>query len=54
MRNNLPTNNKYVLELIKRRSKVPEKNMPGERALNFDQWKKVLMLKRCILPLLTK
>ena len=27
------------LELIKRRSKVQEKNMSCERALNFDQWK---------------
>ena len=32
-------NNKYLLELIKRRSKVQEKNMSCERALNFDQWK---------------
>ena len=31
-------NTKY-LELIKRRSKVQEKNMSCERALNFDQWK---------------
>ena len=29
-------NTKY-LELIKRRSKVQEKNMSCERALNFDQ-----------------
>ena len=32
MRNKLP-------ELIKRRSKVQEKNMSCERTLNFDQWK---------------
>ena len=31
--------NKYLLELIKRRSKVQEKNMSCERGLNFDQWK---------------
>ena len=31
--------NKYLLELIKRRSKVQEKNMSYELALNFDQWK---------------
>ena len=30
---------KYLLELIKRRSKVQEKNMSYERTLNFDQWK---------------
>ena len=30
---------KYLLELIKRRSKVQETNMSCERALNFDQWK---------------
>ena len=29
--------NKYLLELIKRRSKVQEKNMSYELALNFDQ-----------------
>ena len=29
----------YLLELIKRRSKVQEKNMPCEGSLNFDQWK---------------
>ena len=28
-----------LLELIKARSKVQEKNMSCERALNFDQWK---------------
>ena len=28
-----------LLELIKRRSKVQEKNMLCEHALNFDQWK---------------
>ena len=33
------TNTKYLLESIKRRSKVPEKNMSCERALKFDQWK---------------
>ena len=32
-------NSKYLLELIKRRSKVQEKNISCERALNFDQWK---------------
>ena len=32
-------NSKYILELAKRRSKVQEKNMSCERALNFDQWK---------------
>ena len=31
---------KYLLELIKIRSKNQEKNMPCERRLNFDQWKK--------------
>ena len=30
---------KYLLELIKRRPNVQEKNMSCERALNFDQWK---------------
>ena len=30
---------KYLLELIKTNSKVQEKNMSCERALNFDQWK---------------
>ena len=34
-----PQNNKYLLELIKRRSKLQEKNMPCKRALDFDQWK---------------
>ena len=34
-----PPNNKYLLELIKRRSKVQERNMSCERGLNFDQWK---------------
>ena len=33
------TSNSKYLELIKRRSKVHEKNMSFERALNFDQWK---------------
>ena len=28
-----------ILELIKRRSKVQEKNISCERALNFDQWR---------------
>ena len=32
MRNKIP-------QLIKRRSKVQEKNMPGEPTLNFNQWK---------------
>ena len=31
--------NKYLLELIKRRSKVQEKNISCERGLSFDQWK---------------
>ena len=35
----LTTNNKYLLELIKRGSKVQEKNMSCEHGLNFDQWK---------------
>ena len=30
---------KYLLELIKGRSKVHQKNMWQERGLNFDQWK---------------
>ena len=34
-------NTKYLLELIKRRSKVQEKNASCERALNFEQWKKL-------------
>ena len=29
----------YLLELIKRRSKVQEKNMSCKCGLNFDQWK---------------
>ena len=29
---------KFLLELIKSNSKVQEKNMTCERALNFDQW----------------
>ena len=33
---------KCLLELIKRRSKVQEKNIPFEHALNFDQWKTFL------------
>ena len=40
VRNNLKQEiniNKYLLELIKRRSKVQEKNKSCERALNFDQ-----------------
>ena len=32
-------NTKYLLESIKRRSKVQERNMSCECALNFDQWK---------------
>ena len=32
-------NNKYLLVVFKRISKVQEKNMSCERALNFDQWK---------------
>ena len=32
---------KLLLELNKRRSKVQEKNMSCERALDFDQWKTV-------------
>ena len=31
---------KYLLELIKKRLKVQEKNMSCACALNFDQWKK--------------
>ena len=34
-------NNKYLLEVLKRRSKVQEKNMSCERALTFDQWKNI-------------
>ena len=30
---------KYLLELIKRRSKVQENNMSCERVLNFDELK---------------
>ena len=30
---------KYLLELIKRRSKVQENNISCEHDLNFDQWK---------------
>ena len=33
------TSNTKYLELIKRRSKVQEKNMSCKCALNFDQWK---------------
>ena len=33
------TSNTKYLELIKRRSKVQEKNMSCECGLNFDQWK---------------
>ena len=29
---------KYLLEIIKRRSKVQEEIMPCEPALNFDEW----------------
>ena len=28
-----------IVELIKRRSKVQEKNMSCQRGINFDQWK---------------
>ena len=38
VKNKFP-NTEYLLELIKRRSKVQEKNMPCGLALNFDQWK---------------
>ena len=34
--------NKYLLDLLKRRSKLQEENMSCERALNFDQWKAFL------------
>ena len=30
---------KYLLELIKRRSKIHQRNMQRECGLNFDQWK---------------
>ena len=33
------SNDKYLLELIKRKPKVQEKNMSCECVLNFDQWK---------------
>ena len=64
----LTSNTKYI-ELIKRRSKVQEKNMSFERAFNFDQClftnlprivkftdfsPSSFKLKRGILPLLTK
>ena len=35
------TSSTKYLELFKRRSKVQEKNMSCERALDFDQWKTV-------------
>ena len=36
----IPNNKKiFILELMKRRSRVQEKNMSCECALNFDQWK---------------
>ena len=38
MRNETP-NKKYLLEFIKRRSKVHQKNMSREGALRFDQSK---------------
>ena len=34
---NQTLNKKYLPELLKRRSRVHEKNMSHERALNFDQ-----------------
>ena len=34
---NETSNQKYRLELIKKRPNLHEKNMPHERALNFDQ-----------------
>ena len=33
------SNRKYILELIKRRSKVHQENMSPKHGLNFDQWK---------------
>ena len=36
----LTLNTKYLLELIKRRSKVQETIMSCKRALSFDQWKR--------------
>ena len=35
----IPLMYKYLPELIKRRSKVQEKNVSCEHTLNFDQWK---------------
>ena len=39
VRNKLQTINIYILELIKRRSKVQEENISYKQALFFDQWK---------------
>ena len=36
---NYTSKSKYLLELIKRRSKVQENNLSCERSLYFDQWK---------------
>ena len=33
-------NSKYLLRLIKGKSKVQGKNISSERVLNFDQWKR--------------
>ena len=33
----------YLLELIKRRSKVQEKKMSCARTLHFNQWKKIFV-----------
>ena len=40
VRNSKLQNSKYLLDLIKRSSKVTQKNMWCEIALNFDQWTK--------------
>ena len=37
--NNISLMYKYLLELVKRRSKVQEKKISCECAVNFDQWK---------------
>ena len=42
-------NNKYLLVVMKRRSKVQEKNMSRERALNFGQWKRCSTKKKPII-----
>ena len=39
VRNQTSNKNIYLLELIKKRSKVREKNMSHKRDLNFDRWK---------------